>query len=756
MGSQRVDQSSFVQGALDERLWQRTDFADYYKCAKTVNNCMIIPQGGVQRRFGTEYVDTLAIATAPQYCEINTLAYNDNAIYLLLWEAASLKIYLENTLIQTLNVANGNAPQYAQEDIATLRFSQVETRMMVCTGNYAPQQLVRAADGVQTISAINAVVANSMTATTGYAAGLVLPVQFATGGALPTTSPQIFAGRDYFIRTVTATAFQVYSTSADAIAQTNAYLITVLGNTSTVNVQNTWSLANIVFKFLPSYDFTGGYSGAGFTFTPTATTGSTNLTASGNIYTVGMIGGVFKGGGGIARITAITSATVAVVLVLEAFNSTSAIVGNQCFLGEPAWSTIRGWPRSPSFFQNRLVLAGTASLPNGQWLSVISDAFNFDDSETFADNAISWYPASGGMSYIQSMTSARSLLVHSNSGNFSTPVQTEAVTAPLTYVLTEQNKFGVGTLQPVFIDNQIFFVDKSGNNIINMIWEFTQSSYVTNNVSIKASSLLSNPVDMAAFSEPTFVDGSYVIFINDDGTLCVLQTLSEEGILAFSSANTNTYPSTGVGLGYTVVPSKFVKVNAAQSRCWFIVQRTSPATGGNVYTIEEADFTYYTDCSKTITNAVATTAITGLAHLNGQVVQVVADGVVLSDELVTGGAITIEEASNVVQVGLRYQSLLVPLPPVNPQFPGMLYMQKHIRNLYISYYQTIGATVQGYGIPIQKMQNIVLGQPTLPANGVFEYTLMAGWGGASTDDIQIIQEAPLPMTILALSYILEM
>jgi hypothetical protein len=202
---------------------------------------------------------------------------------------------------------------------------------------------------------------------------------------------------------------------------------------------------------------------------------------------------------------------------------------------------------------------GTASIPNGQWLSVVNDVYNFDDSEALSDNAIASYPEGGSMSYVQSVTSARSLLVHTNDSNYSTPVQSEIVLTPQNYVLTIQNKFGVGTLQPVFIDNQVFFVDASGNNVITMVWEFTQSSYVTNSASVKASNLISNPVDMTAFQEPQFVDGFFVLFVNDDGTLCVLQTLTEENIAAFTLSDTFTYPAADQNSTATPTTARYTK-----------------------------------------------------------------------------------------------------------------------------------------------------------------------------------------------------
>ena len=272
MASQRFDQCAFTQGQLDPRVQARTDWENYYKAAKEIRNMLVIPQGGVTCRWGTRHVaySTVTVTNLAD-AEISTLVYNNDAIYLLWWEALSLKIYLENHLVATL------VTQYASEDIATLRFTQVQTRIIVDSGNYKPQQLQRSSDAPANITAFTS---STLTANTGYAAGLVLPVVFATATSLPVTTPQIFIRREYFIRTFASNTFSVYSTAADAEANTNAYVISSAGVSATVAVQNTWALTDIVFKFLPAYDFDGGYFGAGFTFTPSAVSGAVTLTAS--------------------------------------------------------------------------------------------------------------------------------------------------------------------------------------------------------------------------------------------------------------------------------------------------------------------------------------------------------------------------------------------------------------------------------------------------------------------------------------------
>ena len=911
----RWDQVNFTRGELDPRVQCRTDWANYYKAAKYIRNCVCIPQGGITRRWGTEFVDDLsvrlALTDASQFANVEIMAFpfTDTTTYLLVWSNKNLSIYLENKLVATINAAAGMI--YTKEDIANLRFTQASRRLIIVDGNHAPMQLRRSANptaipnvpgiAIEAFSAANktftAIILNS-----AQNIGVIYPARFAYTTA-PTTNPQIFSERFYFIRITAANTFKVYLTSEDAINDVNSYAITSIGVASYVIIQNTWTLSAINFTNVPTYDFDHTYLSKNILFTPSAILdNNATITASAapgttlpvgvKFFTAAHIGGIFHGSTAIIRIVSVdlVNGLFATGTLVSNFPTAAgtpvltAITGDLCYIGELAWSNARGWPKCAAMFQSRLVMAGTNEIPNGQWLSVINELYDFDESQTEYDNAIASYPASGTISYIKAVTSARSLLVHTSAANYSTPIQNEMAFTPLNYILIEHNKFGVGNVQPAYIDNQLLFIDSSGNNVINMCWDFIQGNYVTNNVSIAASTLIRNPVDMTAFSEPKYLDGFYVLFINDDGTLCVLQTLKEEDILAFSLSNTNTYLASDQQNNYTTVSSSYIKVVSVQNRCWMLVSRTiipafvaaivdpnivsisvraingnssfasaehglpintiyictfelvpappngvlsttnpqivankfywimalnntdiavyaslSDATGAInafVFTnigvgcvartykpisklfLEEIDFDYYTDCSITIKNAIAQTIITGLNHLNGQIVKVVSvdlntaatgttaatyNQYVLQDRTVTNGSITIERPSTIVKIGLSYQSMLVPLPPVVPDQPGMLFNPRHIRTLYIAHYNTVGATIQGYGIPTQYLGNVVLGAPAniTAGNQVFTYSPMEGWcaafnnDGLVANDLQIIQEQPLPMTITGLSYIID-
>jgi hypothetical protein len=433
------------------------------------------------------------------------------------------------------------------------------------------------------------------------------------------------------------------------------------------------------------------------------------------------------------------------------FINTNGITGALAFLEVPVWSDIRGYPRACSFFQNRLVFGNTPSISNGVWLSVTGEVYNFDDSEKLPDNAISYYPASGDSSQVLSFTSARSLVVHTDTSNYSTPTFTEIGITPENFVLLEQNKDGVYDIQPVFIDNQIIYVDDSGSNVKNMVWDVGQSAYVLNNISVKAAHLIKTPVDMAVFSNPRFFNGALVLFINSDGTLTMLQTLSQEGIGAYSSADTQVIAGND-----HVSPSRFLKVVSSGNRVWFLVERTTDGET-NIY-IEELDFTVKSDSAFVVSNVNGST-VTGLAALADSNVDLLINGYIIPDGYVDRlGVIELGATyvnANVV-VGLPFTSTISPLPIGNiPKTGANLYAPTHIRGFYVNYFNTLGATIQGNLISTQTLgTELLLDQPPIPASGISLYTMMEGWD-QSTYDIEISQSYPLPMTIIGISYILE-
>ena len=286
----------------------------------------------------------------------------------------------------------------------------------------------------------------------------------------------------------------------------------------------------------------GAASGQGQTLTAydAATGGSTT-----NFFEARHEGGSFvalgatAGASGIARIVTVSSPPTSAVTVdiLQTFDASAVsnrIRGQFAFIGEPAWSDARGWPRKCSSFQSRAVFANTESIPNGVWLSDINGFTSFNDLETDADNAISWQPTSDSVNYINFLVPYRTLTVHTNSGVYSSPLTYEQAVTPGNFSLQLQDSTPADTVQPRSIDNQILIV--SGNDVHSLIWDGINNAYGSNIISAASEHLIRSPVDEAAYVDLERAGSRYMFLVNSDGSLAIYQTLIAQDVAGWTPA----------------------------------------------------------------------------------------------------------------------------------------------------------------------------------------------------------------------------
>lgn len=836
MANINVIQSTFSFGELSPLLYAQANFDGYQKGVKSALNCLTIPQGGFRKRWGTDRIIFNLGTTNASYVELSTFAYDIGTQYLFVWTNNLVTIFLEDIEIASI------VTTYPQEIVQQLYFLPIQTRYLIFQGTKRPQQIIRTPNAANIITGVTASPTDNINITNALTIGQVLPITFTTAGTLPTTSPQIYVNTTYFARVRGANAIRVYATSSDAANNVNWFTVTAAGaGVSNVIVQNSWAISNIPFSNLPAYDFDSftTYSAPGFTFHVSAVSGTVNatttITASAAVFTAAHVGGLFTGGGGVARIVGFTDATNVTATTYLPFTVATTILGrfpgSECFLGEPAWSDARGWPSCGAYHQERLVLAGTRSIPFGVWLSVLFQVYDFDDSEDLDTNAISDYSVK---TPVVALSSTKTLIAHCDQGTYSTPLTESAPLTPRNFNLLEQNPDGINFIQPVFIDNQVIYVDKAASNVKNMAWDIVQSSYVNTNISIQSSHIPSDPIDMATFSEPYYTDGLYVFIVNRDGTLAIYQTLIEQGINAWTPASTYTDLSEGL----------FRRVATIGNRAWFLMERgiptaqapvainaftgaptntlTAPAhgltlneanlvkfttgvslpttvpalnltsyfyargitvndfavyatradadtdinrfvvttagVGANVVpwinqpvlSLEELDYAAKTDHTTFYSFAAPTNTLTGLQYLNGLQVQIVADNNVLAEQVVpSSGQLILDNNYSNVAVGLQITAEVVTLPlsmglPTGPN----LYNRKHIRSIYIQFYQTASFMLQGYPVPGP------LVNPVVPTDGIYSNTLMEGWD-SSAFNLTISQTNPIDMTILGIGYNVE-
>lgn len=142
-------------------------------------------------------------------------------------------------------------------------------------------------------------------------------------------------------------------------------------------------------------------------------------------------------------------------------------------------------------------------------------------------------------------------------------------------------------------------------------------------------------------------------------------------------------------------------------------------------------------------------AVSGLSHLEGETVAILADGNVLSQAVVSGGAVTLGRPYAVVHVGLPItaQMELLDLDPADSLVRDR---QKHIKAVSLVVVRSRGIWAGPDAAHLNEYKPAypaTYGTPVAPVTGVVEIPMTSTWNG--TGRVLIEQRDPLPVTALA-------
>jgi hypothetical protein len=170
---------------------------------------------------------------------------------------------------------------------------------------------------------------------------------------------------------------------------------------------------------------------------------------------------------------------------------------------------------------------------------------------------------------------------------------------------------------------------------------------------------------------------------------------------------------------------------------------------------------WFVDCGLHYSGAPVTT-VSGLGHLEGKTVAILADGSVVPSQVVSGGQISLDGSYSKVTVGLPYTADLVTLDLELANQGGTVQGQpkkitqvtmrvKDARGIQIGIEQEVPMG-SAAGVPalieVKQRQSETLGSPMQPFSGDFEVSIPTEWNKGGR--LFIRQGYPLPCTILAL------
>ena len=283
-----------------------------------------------------------------------------------------------------------------------------------------------------------------------------------------------------------------------------------------------WTLADVDFTDGPYLDSNTSST----TMTPSGTTGSITITASSSAFVSTDVNRFINFSNGYAKITAFTSATVVSATVEDDFDNTTAVTDWK--LG--AFSTTTGHPRCVSFFEQRLVFAGTSNQPQTMFFSKSGDYENMT-SGTNDDDAMIYTIASNQVNAIQALKATRTLIVMTTGGEYavSSGAAQDAIT-PTNINIRKQSNYGSSGVDALSIGNATIFLQRARRKIRELAYNFDTDGYTAPDLTILADHISeSGLTDMSYQQEPY----SVVWAVRTDGQMAGLTYNRLENVVAW-------------------------------------------------------------------------------------------------------------------------------------------------------------------------------------------------------------------------------
>jgi len=300
----------------------------------------------------------------------------------------------------------------------------------------------------------------------------------------------------------------------------------------------------------------------------TTGTGRT-LTASSGYFTSAYVGTYLLVNNKQVKVTGFTSATVVTVTVIEEVDT----VGPHFIWAEQLISSIKGFPQAVTFHDNRLYFGGVRDKPASVIASKVGEYFNFDIGSGAADDAIDVTVAGDRVNEIRHLVSSRNLQVFTDGGEFFVPTSTDtSAVTPSNIIFMRQTPYGCNRAKPIIFDGATIYAQKNGRAIREYLYSDVETAYASTSISILASQVVNNPVDMTMITGSTTKPEQFAFFTNTDGTLALFHSIRSEKIAGWTVWTTRT-------------GDEFRSITAINENLFCVVKRT--LQGSTVYTLEK-------------------------------------------------------------------------------------------------------------------------------------------------------------------------
>jgi len=411
-------------------------------------------------------------------------------------------------------------------------------------------------------------------------------------------------------------------------------------------------------------------------------------------------------------------------------------------------------PAAVAFYEERLWWGGTNNDPQKLFASKTGDYEDYTETPVADDMSLRYTIASGDVSSIRWLSSGKVLAVGTLSGEYI--VRASALNEPVTPTnvrITLETTYGCQQVKPVKVDTSVLFVQREGHKVREFKYIFENDSYTGKDLSILSEHLSNKTVIKQIEYQKTRNQITWCV--TDTGQLLSMTFSPNDDVIAWSQHILG-------GTDSEVESVSIIPGSEGQDEVWVSVKRTINGStkryieyiSKDYYplTTQDKDGAIFVDSSLEY-NGTSTTTISGLSHLEGETVSILADGAVQPSKTVSSGGITLSKAATKVQVGLAYTSVVQTVDYEGGVASGT--SQTHLKRIIalgIRFHESLGCE---YGPTESNTDPAMLRPSSSPMGsspplftGDKVLNFPSGWDRQS--QAVVLQNDPLPMNILAL------
>lgn len=403
------------------------------------------------------------------------------------------------------------------------------------------------------------------------------------------------------------------------------------------------------------------------------------------------------------------------------------------------------YPSAVSYYEQRRAFAGSTNKPQNLWLTQSGTESNLSYSlPTRDDDAISFRVAAREANSIRHIVPLQDLILLTSSAEWRLRSASGDAITPSSVSVSPQSYIGANNVQPVIINNTMLYCAARGGHVREMGYNWQAGGFLTGDMSLRAPHLFDsfNLVDMAYSKAPQPI----CWFVSSTGKLLGLTYVPEQQIGAWHQHDTDgTFESVAVvaegdeDVLYAVIRRT---INGSAKR---YVERMRTRQF-----VDPAD-AFFVDCGLTY-SGVPADQISGLGHLEGKTVNILADGAVHPTRVVTGGAVTLDVEASKVQIGLPITADLQTLPlAFETQALGQGRV-KNVNKVWLRVYRSSGIFVGPNPNELVEAKQRTIepyGSPPALKSEEISVVLTPTW--ADNGQIYVRQSDPLPLTIVSMT-----